>query len=110
MAMIKNKWMICILFFVVIGVVVVFTLIRSSIGVHRSEGFVPDEETAIKIAEAVWYPIYGDGIYNDQPFTAIRKRGYWVVEGNLPENMDGGVPVVHIRKSDGKILYVNHGK
>lgn len=26
--------------------------------------YVPNQETAIKIAEAVWVPIYGDKIYN----------------------------------------------
>ena len=87
-------------------------LIISGKGYIPSEGFVPDEETAIRIAEAVWLSIYGDSIYSNQPFKATYHSflGYWEVIGSLPENMVGGVPVVHIRKSDGKILYVFHGK
>ena len=33
-------------------------------------GFVPNSETAIKIAEAVWFPIYGNDIYDKKPFVA----------------------------------------
>ncbi|MCL1790042.1 MAG: YbbC/YhhH family protein [Peptococcaceae bacterium] len=81
-------------------------------GVTPINGFVPNEETAIKIAEAVWFEIYGDSIYVKQSFKAKYNviGGYWVVTGNLPDNMYGGVPVAHIRKSDGKILYVYHSK
>ena len=32
-------------------------------GYLPKEGFVPDKNTAIKIAEAVWFPIYGESIY-----------------------------------------------
>ena len=76
------------------------------------EGFVPDEETAIRIAEAIWLPIYGEGIYEKQPFVADYDwiSGCWKVEGTLPENMLGGVPEAQIRKSDGKIVFVFHGK
>jgi len=73
-------------------------------------GFVQTEETAIRIAEAVWLEIYGESIYTKQPFIAKYNfiAGYWEVEGSLPINMVGGVPYAHIRKKDGKILYVVH--
>jgi hypothetical protein len=31
---------------------------------NETPNYVPNEETAIKIAEAVWLPIYGEDIYN----------------------------------------------
>ena len=72
-------------------------------------GFVPDEKTAIKIAEAIWYPIYGDEIYDEKPFKAELKDSVWVVRGTL--NFDvGGVAYIEIQKSDCKILKVAHGK
>jgi hypothetical protein len=72
-------------------------------------GFVPDEETAIKIAEAIWYPIYGDEIYDEKPFKAELKDSIWIVQGTL--NYDfGGVAYIEIQKSDCKILKVKHGK
>lgn len=77
-----------------------------------NEGFVPNEETAIKIAEAVWLPIYGESINNKKPFIAEYNEAeeFWEVYGTLPENMIGGVPEIKIRKNDGKILHVTHGR
>jgi hypothetical protein len=75
-------------------------------------GIVPDETTAISIAEAVWLPIYGDKIYKEQPFVAEydSKKGYWYVHGTLPENTIGGVVEIKISRSNGRIVYVNHGQ
>ena len=81
-------------------------------GYMPDEGVVPNEETAIKIAEAVWLPIYGEAIYSKKPFEGKyeEKEKCWFVYGSLSKNALGGVPEIKIRKSDGKILYVNHGK
>ena len=74
-------------------------------------GFVPDEETAIKIAESVWYPIYGSDIYTELPFKAeMVGDSIWFVHGTLPKGFFGGVCMIRIRKSDGKILFVGHEK
>jgi len=73
-------------------------------------GYVPDEATAIKIAEAVWYPIYGKEINNEKPFKAMLKDGTWIVTGSLPEGRLGGVAIAEISKNDGRILRVSHGK
>jgi hypothetical protein len=46
------------------------------------KGFVPDEKTAIRIAEAVWSPIYGEAmIQGEKPFVASLKSGVWTVGG-----------------------------
>jgi NTF2 fold immunity protein len=54
--------------------------------VRPKAGLVPDDVTAIKIAEAVWLPIYGAAIYDKKPFTAKLKGNIWIVEGTLPQN------------------------
>ena len=75
------------------------------------QGFVPDAETAIKIAEAVWLPIYGEETLKDErPFQAVLKDDVWRVKGFLPEYMLGGVAEAEIRKQDGAILRVSHGQ
>ena|GEM_PF-826756 len=74
------------------------------------EGFVPNEETAIRIAEAVWLPIYGKSIYEERPFKAELANGVWYVTGSLPEGWLGGVAEAEINKVDGKILRVSHGE
>lgn len=71
---------------------------------------VPDSETAIKIAEAVWLPLYGEGIYDEKPFIAELVGKVWIVKGTLPEGKVGGVVEIEISKEDGKIIRVTHGK
>ena len=74
-------------------------------------GYVPDADTAIKIAIAVWEPIYGrEQIAGQKPFTAVLRNGVWIVEGSLPPGMSGGVARAEIAKDDGRVLRVTHGK
>lgn len=89
-----------------------FNLIGDSININTEEMvYVPDKKTAIKIAEAIWLPLYGKSIYTSKPFIAkLEKGNIWKVEGTLPENTLGGVPVIRFRKSDCKIISVSHGK
>jgi hypothetical protein len=74
-------------------------------------GFVPDEATAIKIAVAIWSPIYGKAeIERERPYRARLKEGVWIVESTLPKGLHGGDAHVEISKKDGKILLVYKGK
>jgi hypothetical protein len=75
------------------------------------EGFVPDSTTAIRIAEAVFIPIYGESnIRSEEPFVARLSNNVWTVEGTLPTNYMGGVAMARISKEDGRILWLIHGK
>ena len=74
------------------------------------DGFVPDATTAIKIAAAVWVPIYGKDVLDEKPFKATLKDGIWTVIGSLPPNAVGGVAEAHLCKSDASIVYIAHGK
>jgi hypothetical protein len=79
------------------------------------DGYVPDENTAIKIAEAIWLPLYGKVIYDEKPFQVeLKDSVIWIVQGTLvqgtPYNIRGGVAYIEIQKSDCKILKVGHGK
>ena len=76
-----------------------------------NDGYVPTKDVAIKIAVAVWEPIYGaDRIADKKPFRATLANGVWTVEGSLPKGAKGGVPLAEISKVDGRILRVSHGK
>ncbi len=75
------------------------------------EGYVPDEKTAIRIAVAVWIPIYDERqIEKEKPYQAKLDNGIWTVEGSLPKGWLGGVAVAEIAKDDGCILRVSHGE
>ena len=74
------------------------------------EGYVPDAETAIKIAVAVWTPIYGAArIEKEKPYQATLYHGIWTIKASL-HNKKGGVAEADIAKDDGRILRVIHGK
>ncbi len=99
----------------------IFSLIVSPITLRADEkqkhnykpkqGYVPNEETAIKIAVAVWIPIYGkEQIENEKPYKAVLKDGVWFVTGSLPEGWIGGVAEAEIAKDDGQIIRISHGE
>jgi len=74
-------------------------------------GYVPNEDTAIKIAVAVWMPIYGKGeIEKEKPYEAVLRDDIWYVSGSLPAGYVGGVAEAEIAKDDGRILRISHGK
>ncbi len=75
------------------------------------EGFIPSKEVAIKVAVAVWEPIYGpEKIAKEEPYRATLADGVWTVEGSLSKGSKGGVALARIAKKDGRILRVTHGK
>ncbi|MDR2479716.1 MAG: hypothetical protein LBD48_10460 [Treponema sp.] len=83
-------------------------------GTTPPEGFIPDEKTAMRVAEAVWLPIYGKEVLRDKPYEVTLIDGKtWLVEGDtrpffLPRG--GGGPYIEIDKYSGAILKVTHFK
>ncbi len=85
-------------------------------------GYVPDAETAKKIAEAIWLPIYGISVLDEKPYRAtLIGDTVWKVYGSLHNEGDtltatyfqitvGGVAMIELRKKDCKVLKVIHEK
>ena len=74
-------------------------------------GYVPDEQTAISIAVAVWIPIYGkEKIEGQKPYKATLKNGVWTVTGSLREGDVGGTAEAQISQDSGCILRIIHYK
>jgi hypothetical protein len=72
---------------------------------------VPDAATAVKIAEAVLIPIYGEKqITSEKPLVATLHNGIWTVVGTLPPDVEGGVALVEISRRDARILRMTHGQ
>lgn len=91
---------------------VLFSQTRKGFSYQPKQGLVPDEQTAIKIAEAIWYPIYGEKILKEnKPYdVTLQGDSLWIVVGYLEEGSSGGVPYIHIIKSDCRIVRVYHTK
>lgn len=74
-----------------------------------AHGFVPNEETAVKIVEAVLVPILGEHLVaSERPFQAELEQNVWTVVGTLPEGSVGGTAIVKVSKRDGRVLYATH--
>lgn len=75
------------------------------------QALVPDELTAISVAEAVGGAIFGKKKMRSQrPFIAFEVGGYWLVSGTLPKGWLGGSVFVKLRRSDGAIVQVGHSQ
>jgi hypothetical protein len=73
--------------------------------------YVPDQQTAIRIAEAVLIPIYGSqDVADERPFKARLEGNIWIIEGTTVKTPFGGVATVKLQRSDGRIISVIHGK
>jgi hypothetical protein len=77
-----------------------------------ANGFVPDEQTAVRIAEALSVALYGAQQTEDQkPFRARLSNGVWTVVGTLsPAGIYGGAATFQISKEDGQVLFAVHGE
>ena len=83
----------------------------------QQNGYVPDGVTAVRIAEAVLAPLYSqEELQRERPFGAHLNEGVWTVLGSIQPTQTpgderlGGVAVVEICRSDGRILSVIHEK
>jgi hypothetical protein len=81
----------------------------------RRGGLVPDEQTAIKIAEAILFPIYGETtIRGEKPYVVKLADGKWTIDGSMPkpksrEIIVGGTFHIVISQRDGQVLEIGHG-
>lgn len=79
------------------------------IDINPKNGFVPDEETAVKIAEIIFNKTFNQKVFNSKPFKVeLKDDSIWVIEGTLKPRTLGGVPYIEIRKSDCKVICVKH--
>ena len=76
-----------------------------------SNGIIPDEVTAVKVAEAIFLPVFGqEEVTEFLPYHAQLKDGIWTVYGTLKPNSRGGTPQLKIQKKDGKVLDIWHSQ
>ena len=83
--------------------------LKGATSLHPKNGFVPDEVTAIKIAEAVAAAQWGEKqIATERPFKARLRGGVWTVMGTLPQGVPGGTAVVKLSKATGSVMFAIH--
>lgn len=80
--------------------------------INKEDGYVPNAETAVKIAEVILFNIYTkELIINQRPYNVyLENDSIWCIEGNLHPNLDGGVFYIEICKDNGAVLKRLHTK
>ncbi|SHF88137.1 NTF2 fold immunity protein [Flavobacterium fluvii] len=79
--------------------------------VDNKELIVKSSNTAIKIAEAVLFEIYGKANIEEQkPYEKYLIKNYWVISGTLPERSKGGTFLIIIDAKNAQVLKITHGK
>ncbi len=85
--------------------------------VLNTKDAVPNKEIAVKIAEALLIPIYGEKVLEQRPFNCLLvDESIWFISGTLakcsPDEgvRTGGVAYVILQKKDGKVLKITHDK
>jgi hypothetical protein len=83
----------------------------STPGFQPKAGIVPDAQTAIAIAIAVWNPVYGEKkIASEKPYQAVLNSGKWTITGSVPKGWAGGVATAVVSKRDGRVIKIYHTK
>ena len=93
---------------------------KASAGCVPAGGYVSNEVVAVKIAEAVLIPVYGEEqIASERPFRGTLKNDVWTVDGTLTCSDGkggtthvcvGGTAQVRLSEIDGRILSTVHFK
>ena len=80
-------------------------------GANPDSGFIPNAKVAYEVAIAVLKPIYGHYVDKEKPYKVVLdSKRYWIITGSKDSISKGGVAEVILRKSDGRVIMVTHGK
>jgi len=72
-------------------------------------GVVSDKETAIRIAEAILFPVYGENaIRGRRPYQVTLNDGKWTVDGTVPPGFVGGSFHVAILQRDARVVEIGY--
>lgn len=84
--------------------------LKSTKSIRPKSGWVPDEITAIRIAEAIAIAQWGQTqIAKERPFRARLRGDVWTIQGTLhPQGAFGGTAVVQLSKTSGAVLLAVH--
>src|SRR5689334_18833083 len=96
--------------------IIVFCFLLTKVPAQNIPKSEVDSLNAIKIAKESWTKTFGKkSAVKFKPYYAeLRNDSVWIVKGTLPQKKRrvsmGGVPFAEVLKSDGKILFIKHGK
>ncbi len=73
------------------------------------EGYVPDKDTAIKIAEVILFRLYGErDVTSQKPYVVTEDENIWWVCGTLKKDELGSSFTIAISRQTAAVLYLEH--
>ena len=72
---------------------------------------IKDRETAINVAEAILFKIYGkENIIRQRPYEVSMIGDNWFLNGTLPEGYLGGTFSIELNATNGQVMMLMHGQ
>ena len=72
-------------------------------------GVVSDKQTAIRITEAILFPVYGENaIRGQRPYQVTLNDGKWTVDGTVRPGFVGGSFHVVILQRDARVVEIGY--
>ncbi|MCD0490121.1 YbbC/YhhH family protein [Pedobacter sp. MC2016-14] len=72
---------------------------------------IKNDATAVKVVEPILFDIYGrDHIIDERPYEVQMIGNYYIIDGTLTSESDGGTFHIVIDKRNSRIVKLTHGK
>jgi hypothetical protein len=91
--------------------IILLILLSICSSMAKSMDLIDNPQVAKDIAKIILIKMYGVGeIERQEPFIVTDNRDAWRITGTLKPEFLGGVAIIEIRKRDGAVIFINHGK
>ncbi|EFB7642809.1 hypothetical protein E4I92_14365 [Escherichia coli] len=78
---------------------------------YEGKYLINNEEMVKKLTEIYVTERYGkDSAQREKPYNISNKEGAWQISGSIDPNATGGVFMIEIDKTNGRIISFTHGK
>jgi hypothetical protein len=72
---------------------------------YTNSNIINDEKVAVEVASAILKAVYGD-VFGELPLLIKSDETEWFIKGELPENTEGGVPYISLKKSNSEVISI----
>lgn len=105
----NNKSIMIIIFLLFIFGSSISTTIHSNTIQHKD--VLSNKNIALKVGELILEGYFGKKMNYCYPLKIhLENSKYWIIEGSIPKEYDGGIPYLKIQKSDCKVIQIYHSK
>jgi len=77
----------------------------------KGKKMLPDTSTALAVAEIYLFKVYGKShILLEKPYRIENIDNYWLVRGDIPKGIGGGIFYLILNAYDGAVIYCKHAQ